>query len=54
MTPLLDLGLGRLQRGHQHVAHVVGSLVEVVAHLVAAQALGDDVEVEAERVGGEC
>jgi hypothetical protein len=45
----LELGLGRLERVHQHVADIVGRLVEVVAHLVAAQTLGNDVEVEAGR-----
>ena len=44
----LELGLGRLQRGHQQIADVAGGLVEVEAHPVAAQSLGDDVEVYAE------
>lgn len=43
----LEFGLGRLDGRHEEVAHITGRLVEVVAHLVAALALGDDVEVEA-------
>lgn len=40
----LSLG-GRKSRGEKF-AHLVGSLVQVVAHLVASQTLRDDVEVE--------
>ena len=43
----LDLGLGGLEGGGKEVAEVVGGLVEVVAHAVRAEALGDNVEVEA-------
>ena len=43
----LELGLGSLESGGEEVAEVVGGLVEVVAHPVGAEALGDDVEVEA-------
>jgi hypothetical protein len=46
-TPRLDLGLGRLKRRDQHVAHLASRLVEVEAHPLAAQALGDNVEVDA-------
>ena len=37
----------RLNSRQQQITDVAGRLVEVVAHLVAALALGDDVEVEA-------
>ena len=40
------LGLGG-KIGHQHVADVAGGLVEVVAHALGADALADDVEIEA-------
>ena len=46
----LDLGLGSLESGGKEVAEVVGGLVEVVAHPVGAEALGDDVEVKAVKI----
>lgn len=42
----LQFGLGRLERRHQHVSHVVGRLVEVEAHSLTAQFLGHDVELQ--------
>lgn len=47
---LLQLRLGSLNGGHQEVPHVTGGLVEVKAHPLASEALGDDVEVDAVRV----
>lgn len=41
---LLSLGS---QVGHEHVAHFVGRFGQEVAHAVGADALADDVEVEA-------
>lgn len=46
----LELGLGSLQSGGKEIAEVVGGLVEVVAHPVGTEALGNDVEVEAVKV----
>ena len=43
----LKLGLGALERGQQELAHVVGGLVDVVAHPGAPLLLGNDVEVQA-------
>lgn len=39
------LGLGS-QVGHEHVAQVIGSLVQEVAHAVSAETFADDVEVQ--------
>ena len=43
----LELGLGALERGQQELAHLVGGLVDVVAHPGAPLLLGNDVEVQA-------
>jgi hypothetical protein len=42
------LGLGG-QVGHEEVTHFCGGLVEEVAHAVGAEALADDVEVQARK-----
>ena len=41
----LQLGLGCLHAGKEHVPDVVGRLVEVEAHPFAAEFLGDNVEL---------
>ncbi len=46
----LQLGLGGLEGGGEEVAHVGGGLVEVEAHAVAAETLGDNVEVDASQL----
>ena len=46
----LQLGLGGLDGRSHQVAHVAGCLGEVEAHAVAADALGDDVKVDAAMV----
>lgn len=46
-TDRLQLGLGRSKSRDQKVAHVTSSLVEVVAHAVGTETLGNNVEVDA-------
>lgn len=50
ISPALQLGLLGLsgQVGEEDVAEFCGGFVEVVAHAVGAEALADDVEVQAE------
>lgn len=43
----LQLGLGGLEGWGEEVAHLAGGFVQVVAHLGAAETLGNDVEVDA-------
>jgi hypothetical protein len=45
--PLLKLGLGGLESRHQKIAHLVGGLIEVEAHPVASETLGQVVDVVA-------
>ena len=47
LLDFLQLGLGGFERRSQEVPEIAGSLVEVKAHAVAAEALGYDVEVDA-------
>lgn len=42
----LQLGLGRLKRGCEQLAHVIGSLVQVVTHTVTAKTLRYNVEAK--------
>ena len=44
--PNSELGLGRLESRHQQVAYVAGRLVDIEAHLLAAEALGHNIEAE--------
>lgn len=42
----LQFSLGGLKSRCEQISHIVSCLVEVVAHAVAAQTLGNDIEVE--------
>jgi hypothetical protein len=43
----LELSLRSLERRQHQLADIASGLVQIVAHLVAAETLGDDVEVDA-------